>query len=80
VLRTFTPNPVAAHPESGCTTNDAATLGDMLPLCIVAIFTLNLLLIMLSPACDVPNCCIQKLDEEVPDVRITVCVCHAAGF
>jgi len=30
-LRTFTPNPVAEYTESGCTTNDAATLGDMLP-------------------------------------------------
>jgi hypothetical protein len=80
VVRTLTPNPVAAHPESGCTTNDAATLGAMLPLCVIEMFTLSLLLTILIPACDVPNCCMQKLDEEVPDDRLTVCVCHALGF
>ena len=63
MVRTLTPNPVAAHPESGCTTNDAPTLGIRLPpACAIAILTPRRLLMIVSPASDVPSCCVQKVD------------------
>jgi hypothetical protein len=80
VLITFTPNPVAVHPESDCTTNDAPTSGIRLPACAIAKLTPRKLFMMLTPASEVPSCCIQKLDVDVPRDRLTVCVCQALGF